>query len=110
MSPGHKRLSDKVIPGRDYPAKVKIEELLDHEVLMLDFTNVVIMKDVVTSDGEKLEVEDANYWNVNVDDAGTLKTFSTGATQIVSILKILDKADLPLLCEFSKEGRNYVVK
>ena len=108
--PAGKRLSDVVVPGRDYPAKVKIDEVLDHDVMLLGFINVVIMKEVKTAGGERVEVEDANYWNIEVDDGGVIKTFSTGATQIVNVLRALDKSELPLLCQFEKQGRNYVVK
>lgn len=108
--PGAKRLSDVLIPGRDYEAKVKIDEILDHEVLLTGFVNVVIMKEVVTPDGEKVEVEDSNYWNVMVDDADVKKTFSTGAVPIVKVLSVLDKEDLPLLCTFRQQGRTYIVE
>jgi len=112
MAEGRKaqKLSDVVIAGRDYAAKVKIVEVLDHEVLMTNFCNVVIMKDVVTAEGEKIEAEDANYWNVDVDDNGVLKTFSTGAVPIVKVLERLDKDMLPLLCTFRKQGRTYIVE
>jgi len=105
-----KRLSDVLLAGRDYEAKVKITEVLDHEVLLTDFLNVVITKDVVTAEGEKVEVEDANYWNVAIDDAGVLKTFSTGAVPIVKVLQVLNKEQLPLLCTFRKQGRTYIVE
>jgi hypothetical protein len=110
MSDKIRRLSDVKVAGRDYPAKVKIDELLDHEVLLTNFDHVVIMKDVKLPDGTKAEVEDANYYNVTVEDGEIIKTFSTGATQIINILQSLTKEDLPLLCEFSKEGRSYVVR
>lgn len=103
-------LSDVVVAGRDYPAKVTIKDVLDHEVLMTGFTNVIIMKEVITAEGEKVEVEDANYWNIDVDDNSVLKTFSTGAVPIAKILARLDEDYLPLLCTFRKQGRTYVVE
>jgi hypothetical protein len=110
MSPGAKRLSDVVVAGRDYEAKVKITEVLDHEVLMTGFDHVIIQKEVTLPDGTKADIEDANYYNVKVDDGGVLKTFSTGAQPIVKVLEVLDKEDLPLLCTFHKEGQTYVVE
>ena len=109
MSDRPRKLSDVKKAGRDYPAKVKIDEILDHEVLMTKFTHVVILKTVKDKEGKEIEVEDANYYNVTVEDGEVIKTFSTGATQIINILESLDKEDLPLLCWFSKEGRSYVV-
>lgn len=108
MSPS-KRLSDVKVAGRDYPAKVKIDEVLGHDVMLTKLDHVVIVKEVELPDGTKTEAIDADYYNVVVDDNGVIKTFSTGATQIVNILESLDTADLPLICEFGKEGRCYVV-
>lgn len=105
-----RKLSDVAVAGRDYPAKIKITELLDHEVLIVDFDHVVIQDVVVTEDGEKLQVEKANYYNLTVEDGEVKKTFSTGAQPIVKILVILDKADLPLLATFSKSGQTYIVQ
>ena len=105
-----RKLSDVAVAGRDYPAKVKITELLDHEVLITDFDQVIITENVELPDGEKVEVEKANYYNLTVEDGEVIKTFSTGAQPIVKILAILDKADLPLLATFSKSGQTYIVQ
>lgn len=104
-----RRLSEVKVAGRDYPAKVKIDEVLGKEVLLVKFDHVQIIKEVELPDGSKVEAVDADYYNVVIEDGEAIKTFSTGATQIISILESLDKEDLPLLCEFSKEGRSYVV-
>lgn len=105
-----RRLSDVAVAGRDYPAKVKILDVLDHEVLITDFDHVVIKEEVVTEDGEIIKAERANYYNLTVEDGEVKKTFSTGAQPIVKILAILDKADLPLLATFSKSGQTYIVQ
>jgi hypothetical protein len=105
-----RKLSDVVVAGRDYEAKVKITELLDHDVMMTGFDHVIIMKEVTLADGSKEEIEDANYYNVKVDDGGVKKTFSTGAQPIVKVLEVLDKEDLPLICTFRKQGQTYIVE
>jgi len=110
MSSGAKKLSDVVIAGRDYPAKVKIKEVLDHEVLLTDFEHVVIRNEKPDSDGVLVKVVDADYYNVVVEDGDVIKTFSTGAKPIVVILAQLNKDQLPLLCTFKAEGQTYVVK
>lgn len=110
MPSGHKKLSDVVIPGRDYPAKVKIKEVLDHEVLLTDFDHVVITNEKPDQDGVLVKVVDADYYNVVVDDNDVKKTFSTGAKPITQVLASLDKAHLPLLCTFHAEGQTYVVR
>lgn len=110
MSPGMKRLSDVVIPGRDYPAKVKIKEVLDHEVLLHGFDHVVIREEKPDEDGVLVKVVTADYYNVVVHDADAQKTFSTGAQPIVKVLAVLNKADLPLLCTFRKAGQTYTVE
>uniref|UniRef100_A0A6H1ZV65 Uncharacterized protein n=1 Tax=viral metagenome TaxID=1070528 RepID=A0A6H1ZV65_9ZZZZ len=105
-----RKLGDVVIAGRDYPAKVKILEVLDHEVVITDFDHVVIQDEKPNTDGELVKVVTADYYNVIVDDNDVLRTFSTGAQPIVKILDVLDKDDLPLLATFHKEGQTYVVK
>jgi len=115
MSPS-RRLSDLVKPGRDYEAKVKIIEVLDHEVMVMGVDHVIIMKEVQLKDGSKEEIEDANYYNVKVDDGGTLKTFSTGAQPIVKVLIALEKLEktgeevFPFIAIFRKEGQTYIIE
>lgn len=111
-----KRLSDVVVAGVDYPAKVKITEVLDHEVLLLGF-DVAISVDIAPDiDPETGEITPREYYNIRVDDNDVLKTFSTGAIPIVKVLRSLEQkvaqgeAELPLLCSFRKEGRTYVIE
>ena len=113
--PGAKRLSDVVIPGRDFAAKVPIAEVLDHEVLMLRFSMAESTELPPVLDPETGELKPQIYYNVDVDDDGVLKTFSSGAKPIRKKLDALQRkleageAELPLLCTFRKEGRTYVV-
>jgi hypothetical protein len=78
--------------------------------------HVIIMKEVKLSDGSKEEIEDANYYNVKVDDGGILKTFSTGAQPIVKVLIALEKLEktgqevFPFLATFRQEGNTYVIE
>lgn len=109
MSPGMKKLSEVLVPGRDYPAKVKIADVLDHEVALTDFDHVVIAEEKPDEDGVLVRVVTADYFNVSVDDNDVLKTFSTGAQPIVKVLSVLNKADLPLLCTFRKVGQTYTI-
>lgn len=112
----NRRLSDVVIPGRDYEAKVKIAEVLDHDVLLLSFESAVSTETEPVVDPETGELIYRTYYNVNVDDGGILKTFSTGAIPIAKVLAVLQKkvsngeVELPLVCCFRKEGRTYVIE
>ena len=114
--PGAGKLSDVVIAGRDYPAKVKIAEVLDHEVLLLGFEKATSVETAPVVDPETGEVTYREYYNVNVDDGDVLKTFSTGAKPIAKVLNALQQkidtgeAELPLMCIFRKEGRTYVIE
>lgn len=116
MSPGVGKLSDVVVAGRDYPAKVKFEEVLDHEVLLLGFDTAISLEHPPIVDPETGELTPREYYNIRVDDGNVLKTFSTGAVPIAKVLKALQEkietgeATLPLTCTFHKEGRTYVVK
>jgi hypothetical protein len=97
-----RKLTDVMVAGVDYPAKVKIEEVLDHEVLLISFD---IAKDPQSG---------RTYWNLTVDDSGVKKVFSTGAVPLdkvlTGLLLKLEKGDaeLPLLCTIEKEGNTYV--
>lgn len=109
------RLSDVVRPGLDYPAKVKIAEVLDHEVLITGFDRAISTEVAPTVDPETGEVVYREYYNVTVDDQGVMKTFSTGAIPVMKVLDALAKrieageVELPILATFRKEGRTYVV-
>lgn len=116
MSNGAGKLSDVVVAGRDYPAKVKIEEVLDHEVFLLGFNTAVSLEHPPVVDAETGELTPRTYYNIRVDDSDVLKTFSTGAIPISKVLDALQvkieagEAELPLLCTFRKEGRTYVIE
>ena len=109
------RLSDIIVAGVDYPAKVKIAEVLDHDVLLLKFSTAESTEQPKRVDVETGELVPQEYYNIDVDDAGVLKTFSTGAQPIAKVLSALQRkidtgeAELPLLCTFRQEGRTYVV-
>lgn len=105
-----KRLSDLVKAGRDYEAKVKIADVLGHEVILTSFDHVQVYEEKPDEHGELRPVLTQDYWNVAVEDDGVKKTFSTGAVPIVKVLKVLDQTDLPLLCTFSAEGRTYLIE
>ena len=114
--PGAKRLSDVVIPGRDYAAKIPIAEVLDHEVLLLKFSEAESTTLPPKLNAETGELEPQRYFNIDVDDGGVIKTFSTGATPIQKVLDALQdklntgEAELPLMCTFRKEGQTYVIE
>lgn len=110
MAEKKRRLSDLVKAGVDYPAKVKITDVLDVEVEVIDFKRVTIMKEVTLKDGTKDEVVDADYYNVVVKDKGLIKTFSTGAVPIMNVLGGIDKDELPAWTTFSKKGQTYVTR
>ena len=113
--PGAKRLSDVVIPGRDFAAKVPIAEVLDHEVLLLKFSTAESTELPPKLNPATGELEPQVYYNIEVDDSGVIKTFSTGAIPIAKTLEAVQRkldtgeAELPLLCTFHKEGRTYIV-
>ena len=110
-----KSLSEVIVAGVDYPAKVKIAEVLDHEVLLLSFSTAESTEQPKKVDPETGELIPQEYYNIDVDDSGILKTFSSGALPIAKVLSALQRkidtgeAKLPLLCTFRQEGRTYVV-
>jgi hypothetical protein len=110
-----RRLSEAVVPGRDYEAKVKISDILDRDVLLLSFEIAEGSQEFAKVDPDTGEVVSRDYWNIAVDDGGSLKTFSTGAIPIDKVLKALrakievGEAELPLLAMFRKEGRTFTI-
>jgi hypothetical protein len=119
-----RRLSETVIPGQDYAAKIKIKDILGQDVVITSFEKVMGSPEFSIVDeetGEVIsrdywrEVISRDYWNVEVEADGKTFTFSTGAVPINKVLTALQakidngEADLPLLATFSKEGRTYVV-
>ena len=115
MADKSRRLMDVVVAGVDFPAKVKIEEVLGQDVLVTDFSFAESL-DQVEVDAETGEVKRREYANINVDTGDALKTFSTGAMPVLKVLKALERkiedgeVELPLLAAFHKEGRTYVIR
>ena len=109
-------LSETVIPGKDYAAKVKIDMILDQEVLILEIEKEEGSPEFALVDAETGEIVTRDYWNIVVAlDESTL-TFSTGAMPIDKVLTALQGkienglAELPLLATFRKQGRTYIVE
>ena len=111
-----RRLSETVIPGKDYAEKVKIAEILDREVVILNIEKVGGSPEFALVDPDTGEIVSRDYWNVEVEVDGLTYTFSTGAVPIdkkLAALQIkLDSglAELPLLATFRKQGRTYIVE
>jgi len=111
-----RRLSDTVIPGKDFAAKIKIKEILDRDVLIAAIEKVAGSPEFSIVDEETGEIVTRDYWNVEVQVDGSTCTFSTGAVPINKVLVALQEkidsgeAELPLLATFRKEGRTYVVE
>lgn len=110
-----RRLSETVVAGTDYAAKVKISDVLDHDVVIVEIEAVSGSKEFALIDPDTGEITVRDYWNVIVDDGGVVKTFSTGAVPIDKVLRSLQakidsgEAELPLIACFKKEGRTFVV-
>lgn len=111
-----RRLSDTVVPGEDYAAKVKIGDVLGHEVLITAIEKVPGSPEFSVVDEETGEVVGRDYWNIEVELDDRTYTFSCGAVPVDKVLsalrQLLDagQAELPLLATFRKEGRTYVVE
>ena len=118
MTEKHKprRLSETVIPGKDYAAKVKIDMILDQEVLVLEIEKVKGSAEFALVDPETGEIINRDYWNVVVTLDESILTFSSGAVPIDKVLTALrDKidnglAELPVTATFHKQGRTYIVE
>lgn len=111
-----RRLSETVVPGKDYEDKVKIDDILDRDVLILSFETAEGDKQYAKVNPETGEIEVRDYLNIQIEDDGMLKTFCTGAIPITKVLFALQEkliageAELPLLAAFRREGRTYVVE
>ena len=111
-----RRLSETVIPGVDYAEKVKIGDILDKEVSILNIKKEPGSAEFALVDAETGELITREYWNVEVEVDDLLYTFSTGAVPIDKKLAALQVkldsglAELPLLATFRKEGRTYIVE
>ena len=111
-----RRLSETVIPGQDYEDKVKLDDVLDRDVLILSFDLAEGDKQYAKVNVETGEVEVRDYLNIQIDDDGLLKTFCTGAIPIIKVLAALrvkinsGEAELPVIACFKKEGKTYTVQ
>ena len=110
------RLSDTVVPGEDYAAKVKITAILDQEVVILNIEKVSGSPEFALVDPDTGEIISRDYWNVEIDLDAKLYTFSSGALPVNKVLTALQEkieeglAELPLLATFRKSGRTYIVE
>ena len=111
-----RRLSDTVIPGKDFTAKAKIADILNQEVLILGFEKAEGDPQFQKVDPNTGEVTNRDYWNIEVGLDDRLLTFSCGAIPVGKILTALQskldrgEAELPVLATFRKEGRTYIVE
>jgi hypothetical protein len=111
-----RRLSETVVPGQDYAAKIKIKDILGQDVLVVGIDKVEGSPEFSTVDENTGEVITRDYWNIEVKMNDKSFTFSTGAVPIDKVLTALQhklqsgEAELPLLATFCKEGRTYVVE
>ena len=111
-----RRLSETVIPGKDYADKKKIGDILDKEVDILEIEKVKGSAEFALVDPDTGEIVTRDYWNVTVVNEGDFITFSTGAIPVNKVLTALQEkldsgeAELPLLATFRKSGRTYIVE
>ena len=111
-----RRLSETVVPGKDYPDKKSISDILDQEVVILNIEKTPGSAEFALVDPDTGEIIIRDYWNVEVEVDGLVFTFSTGAIPINKVLTALQKkieeglAELPLLATFRKSGRTYIVE
>lgn len=113
--PKPRRLSDIVVPGEDFEAKIEIKDVLNQEVVITKISKAEGAPEYQKTDPDTGEVVNRDYWNVSVELDGKLYTFSCGAIPVNKSLSALQEkiddglAELPVLATFSKEGRTYVV-
>jgi len=111
-----RRLSETVIPGQDYAEKVKIKDILDQEVVILNIEKTEGSPEFALVDPGTGEIVNRDYWNVEVELDNKIVTFSTGAIPVNKVLTALQskldtgEAELPLLATFRKSGRTYIVE
>lgn len=114
--PKPRRLSEAVIPGQDYAAKVKMQDILGQDVLITGIEKVPGSPEFSFVDEDTGEVVSRDYWNVDIEVDSKVLTFSTGAVPVNKVLTALQEklangeAELPLIARFRKEGRTYVVE
>ena len=110
------RLSETVIPGKDYAAKIEVKDILNKDVLILGMSKAEGAPEYAKVDPETGELINRDYWNVEIEVDDRVFTFSIGAIPVDKVLSALQakldsgEADLPLLATFCKEGRTYIVK
>ncbi|TEU17336.1 MAG: hypothetical protein E3J21_08620 [Anaerolineales bacterium] len=117
MTEKHKprRLSERVIPGKDYADKKKIDDILDVDLLILRIEKVPGSAEFALVDPDTSEIVIRDYWNVEVESNGLIFTFSTGAVPINKVFTALQEkldtgeVELPLIASFHKSGRTYIV-
>lgn len=111
-----RRLSETVVPGKDFAEKCKIDDILDREVLILNIEKVPGSKKFAKVDEVTGEVIIRDYWNVMAQDEDRKVTFSTGAIPIDKVFIALaskiasGEAEFPLVATFSESGETYVVE
>ena len=118
MTKEHKprRLSETVIPGKDYADKREIKDILNKEVLILSVSKAEGAPEYQKVDPETGEVINRDYWNIEVGVDDLVFTFSVGAIPVDKVLTVLQEklnsgeAELPLLATFRKSGRTYIVE
>lgn len=110
-----RRLSDIVVPGEDFEAKIEIKDILNQEVIIKAISKAEGAPEFQKVDPDTGELINRDYWNVSIELKGKLYTFSCGAIPVNKSLSALQakiddgQAELPVLATFSKEGRTYVV-
>lgn len=111
-----RRLSETVVPGKDFADKRKIDDVLGREVLILNIEKVPGSKKFAKVDADTGELIIRDYWNVIIQDGDDKVTFSTGAVPIDKVFEALagklstGEAEYPLLATFSESGETYVVE
>lgn len=111
-----RRLSETVIPGKDFADKRKIDDVLDREVLILNIEVVPGSKKFAKTDPVTGEMTIRDYWNVIAQDGEDKITFCTGAVPVDKVFRALahklntGEAELPLLATFSESGETYIVQ
>ena len=111
-----RRLSETVIPGKDYADKREIKDILDKEVLILSIVKAEGAPEYAKVDPDTGELINRDYWNVEIGVDNLVFTFSIGAIPVDKVLTVLQEkidtgeAELPLLATFRKSGRTYIVE
>lgn len=111
-----RRLSETVIPGKDYADKREIKDILDKEVLVLSIEKAEGAPEFAKVNPDTGEIVNRDYWNIEVGVDDLIFTFSVGAIPVDKVLTVLQgkldngEAELPLLATFRKSGRTYIIE